>query len=77
MQAGGNGGALPAWLIALIVMCSCAAFIMLLAVLGAIVRVLNPDGSGGGLSCAVGVRPRVWRCTRCWLAEEKVALDAG
>ena len=54
MQAGGNGGALPAWLIALIVMCSCAAFIMLLAVLGAIVRVLNPDGSGGAPGCADG-----------------------
>ena len=53
VQGGGGGGGLPAWLIALIVMCSCAAFIMLLAVLGAIVRVLNPDGSGETAHVAV------------------------
>ena len=46
VQIGGGRHGLPAWLIALIVLCSSVAFIMLLAVIGAVMRALNLGGSG-------------------------------
>ena len=52
MQAGGRRGGLPAWLIALIVLCSSAAFIMLLAVVGAVMRALNLSDEGARQPCS-------------------------